>query len=133
MLKAGTSINEADADHAAPSWCVCMYVCVLCGLTTKAASGHRCIISGDVLQHHDASAVIPLYADPTRCVYQIHAACVFHIQRVTGERKSSWSVVNCHLKGDGHTDAQELVSVALDKLKSWQKVSESDSPCDPVG
>lgn len=64
--------------------------------TTKASSGHRCIMRSDVLQHQDASAVIPLYADPARCVDQVHAACVFHIKRVTGVWKSSRSVVYCH-------------------------------------
>lgn len=83
---------------------VCM---CLCGLTTQASSGHRCVIRSAVLQHHDAGAVIPLYADPARCVDQVHAACVFHIKRVTGEWKSSRSVVYCHLKTDGHTGTRE--------------------------
>lgn len=82
--------------------CACM-----CGLTTQASSGHGCIISGDVLQHHDTSTVIPLYADSARCVDQVHAACVFHIKRVAGERKSGRSVVYCHLDIDGHTGTQE--------------------------
>lgn len=61
------------------------YSICLCGLTTQALGGHRCIICGDVLQHHDASTVIPLYVDPTRCLDQVHAACVFHIKGVKGE------------------------------------------------
>lgn len=70
-----------------------MCVCV-CGLTTQASSGHRCIIGGDVLQHHDTSAVIPLYADPTRCMDQVHAACVFHIKSVTGKWEPGRPVVH---------------------------------------
>lgn len=61
-------------------------------------SGNRCVIRSDVLQHHDASAVIPLYADPTRCMDQIHATCVFHIQRVAREWQFRGSVVYCDLE-----------------------------------
>ena len=77
----------------------------MCGLTTEASSGHRRIIRSDVLQHHDAGAVIPLYADPARCVDQVHAARVFHVERVTGERESSRV---CSLPSPrGQTDTQE--------------------------
>lgn len=58
---------------------VCTGVCV-CGLTTQASSGHRCITRSVVLQHHNPRAMIPLYADLARCVNQVHAACVFHIK-----------------------------------------------------
>lgn len=61
-------------------------------------SGNRCVIRSDVLQHHDASAVVPLYADPTWSMDQIHATCVFHIQRVAGEWQFRGSVIYRDLK-----------------------------------
>lgn len=99
-LLAGTCINKLGADAVKPHqqtgarlqrW----------GLTTQASSGHRCIVGGDVLQHHDARAVIPLDADPTGCLDQVHAPGVLHIKRVTGERKSCSSVVYSHLQQPG--------------------------------
>lgn len=71
--------------------------------TAQASSRHRCIMGGDVLQHHDAGAVIPLYADPAGCLDQVHAACVFHEKRVMGKWKSHRSVVHRHLRTDSET------------------------------
>lgn len=67
---------------------------LVCGLTTQASGGHRCIIRCDVLQHHDTSAVIPLYADPARCMDEVHTACVFHIKIVTGEWEPGRPVIH---------------------------------------
>lgn len=78
--------------------------------TTQASSGHRCIIGGNVLQHHDASAVVPLYADPAGCLDQVHAARVFHVKRVMGKGKSHRSVVHRHLGVDGETGTVSSVS-----------------------
>lgn len=83
---------------------MCVFVC---GLTTQASSGHRCVAGGDVLQHHDTGAVIPLYADPARRVDQIHAACVFHIKSVAGEWQPDRSVVHGYLDTNGRRGRQE--------------------------
>lgn len=93
MLIDGTLINKPGVDRVETAGCVCFRE----GLTTQAVSGHRCVVSSDVLQHHDASAVIPLNADPTRCIDQVHAACVFNIKRVTGKRQFGRPVVYSHL------------------------------------
>lgn len=101
----------------------------LCGPTTQASSGHRCIIGGDVLQHHDASAVIPLYADPTRCLDQVHAACVLHVKGVTGKGKFCRSVVHRHLWTDGCGQGQLNLGDGMNSHKLLEKVL----PCDLVG
>lgn len=72
-----------------------------CGLTTQASSGHRGVVGGDVLQHHDACAVIPLHADATGGLDQVHATGVLHIKRVMREREPCSSVVYCHLNSVG--------------------------------
>lgn len=73
---------------------------LILGPTAQASSRHRCIIGGNVLQHHDAGAVIPLYADPAGCLDQVHAACVLHEKGVMGKGKSHRSVVHRHLRAD---------------------------------
>lgn len=97
MLIVGSCINELSADAVKPDLKTGVRP-QRCGLTTQALSGHRCIVGGDVLQHHDASAVIPLYADSTGCLDQVHATGVLHIKRVTGEWKPCSSVVYGHLQ-----------------------------------
>lgn len=76
---------------------MCVFV-----LTTQASGGNRGFIGSNVLQHHDASAVVPLYADPARCMDQVHAARVLHIKRRAREWKPDRSVVHGHLETDGH-------------------------------
>lgn len=106
-LLAGTCINELGADAGVRAQ--------RCRLTTQALSGHRCIVGGDVLQHHDACAVIPLYADSTGCLDQVHATGVLHIKRVTGERKSCSSVVYGHLPPGWVEEVNECSYLALDE------------------
>lgn len=72
--------------------------CLFWKLTAQASSWHGCIIGGNVLQHHDAGAVIPLHADPARCLDLVHAASVLNGKRVMGEGESNRSVVHRHLR-----------------------------------
>lgn len=83
--------------------------------TAQASSRHRCVIGGNVLEHHDAGAVIPLHADPARCLDQVHAACVLHKKRVMGKGKSHRSVVHRHLRTDG---GRGTVSSALESRRN---------------
>lgn len=86
-------------------------------------------MGGDVLQHHDACAVIPLHADSTGGLDQVHAAGVLHIKRVMREGKSCGSVVYCHLNSGGHKRVQMSLVFWVGNLEMVRRCS----PCDLVG
>lgn len=66
-------------------------------ITTSAEPPGGGVIRSSVLQHHDASAVVPLYVDATGCVYDVHGPGVVNMEVLPAERKPSCDLIHGHL------------------------------------